>query len=87
MKLKGSSFYGNASDMVVWDVYDAVYPPKEVDAFFITTKFWLTNNQRRKTCGAYVIIYLYLCLISYDTSDHQLTCTVCNLIQTHFLIA
>ena len=35
----------------VWDVWDAVYPPKEKGALFLTTNYNLQEKQKRGVCS------------------------------------
>jgi len=50
IKAKGNAYYQTNDSFEIWDEYDAVYPFKEQDAFFITTNFEVTYNQSRGTC-------------------------------------
>jgi P2X purinoceptor 4 len=50
LKVKGSAYSLNGTDLMVWDAQDVVYPPKETDALFITTNYWQTIGQTRGIC-------------------------------------
>jgi hypothetical protein len=52
IKVKGASYFmpPNATVPMVWDEYDSVVPAMEMDAFFVTTAYWTTDQTRGGTC-------------------------------------
>jgi len=50
VKLKGNAYEIINKTIRVWDGTDVVYPPKELDALFVTTNYQLTKHQQPGIC-------------------------------------
>jgi len=50
IKVKGNAYTNVSGTIQNWDEFDAIYPPKEDNAFFLTTSYVATLRQKRDTC-------------------------------------